>query len=201
MTSPTLKKILRTQRGLLAKAAGAALLIEILALLGAGLMQGSGIFHRQSASQDDFVEAQVMELPSEAHLTSPEAAVIKAAPEAAISTIAGQGKKAKPSQAEEQNQTQAGPVLGPTHGAVALYAPAPVIPSYLRDKELDTSVVIEFFITAQGAVTPRLLNSCGNEELDAIALKTVQQWQFRPAEKNSQPIDSKVRLRIVFQVY
>lgn len=208
MTSPALREVLRFENKLLLRAAGMAFFLEALALLLIGLMQGNWIFHKASTNSDDFVEAQVMELPKEAHLTSQAPALVKAPPEAAISKVAGEGKKTKTDQAklDEQNQTKAGPkstapVLGPTHGPVALYAPAPVIPGYLSEKEVNTSVVIEFFITAQGAVTPRLLSSSNNEELDALALKTVAKWQFRPAEKDHQAIDSKIRLRIVFQVY
>jgi TonB family protein len=51
-----------------------------------------------------------------------------------------------------------------------------------------------------GVVTPRLLSSSGNEELDVIALNTSRQWQFRPAESDHVAIDSKVRLRILFEV-
>jgi TonB family protein len=61
--------------------------------------------------------------------------------------------------------------------------------------------VIEFLITASGGVTPRLLRSSGNDELDAIALTTVKKWQFRPAEQDHKAIDSKIRLRIVFEVH
>jgi len=60
--------------------------------------------------------------------------------------------------------------------------------------------VIEFLITAQGEVTPRLLDSSGNDELDAIAIDTVKKWQFKPAAQDNVPIDSKTRLRILFEV-
>ena len=96
---------------------------------------------------------------------------------------------------------ESSPDLGPTHGPVAFYTPAPVIPAYLRNQNLKTSVVIEFLITAQGVVAPRLLDSSGNDELDAIALRTAAQWQFKPAAKDNVPVDSKTRLRILFEVY
>lgn len=75
-----------------------------------------------------------------------------------------------------------------------------MIPAYLQNQELKTSVVIDFFINSQGGVTPRLVGSSGNEELDAIAIEAVKKWQFRPAENDHHAIDSKVRLRIVFEV-
>ncbi|HUO58801.1 MAG TPA: energy transducer TonB, partial [bacterium] len=142
------------------------------------------------------------QLPANAHLTGAEAT--KDEDEVVFSRKQSHKKKIEkkePPKAPEQNQVDAGPALGPTHGPVAVYAPAPVIPAYLRDQNLKTSVVIEFLITAQAAVTPRLLESSGNDELDAIALKCASKWQFKPAAQDKVPIDSKTRLRILFEVY
>ena len=139
------------------RAALAALALEaaVLPLLGLGQARGFG---RPGRPADDagYIEAQVMPLPEEAHLAGREASA--SVPEAVLSRVAGRGKPARPDQKpiQDQNQTQAGPGWGATHGAVALYAPAPVIPAYLRDRELKSSVVIEFTVTAAGQVTPRL---------------------------------------------
>ncbi len=86
-------------------------------------------------------------------------------------------------------------------GDLPVSSPAPVIPNHLRDQKLKTSVVIEFLITAQGQVTPRLLDSSGNDELDVIAFKTDSLWKFKPAAQDNVPIDPKTRLRILFEVY
>jgi TonB family protein len=178
-----------------------ALILEAAALALLGLSQSRWLSHLGRAVEAaDYIEAQVMSLPEEAHLVSRDAAA--AAPEEVLSKVAGRGKKAKPGQKlEDKNQTQAGPALGATHGAVALYAPAPVIPPYLRDRELKASVVIEFLVSAQGQAEPRLLGSSGSEELDAIALSTVRKWRFAPAEQEHHPVDSKTRLKILFEVY
>lgn len=160
--------------------------------------------HPQRTTPDEtrFVEAQMYQVPPESHLVDekkPTAAVHKQ--EQVLSKVVGKGAVQKtPSTPEEENQTQAGPKMAASHGPVAIYAPPPVIPSYLQDKELKTSVVIDFYVNAQGHAAPRLVGSSGNEELDAIALKSVSKWQFRPAEKDNLPIESKVRLRIVFEV-
>ena len=122
--------------------------------------------------------------------------------EVALSKNPNRGRKAKPNEKllDEKNQTQSGPQYGPTHGPIAVYTPAPAIPSYLQDDYLKASVVIEFMISSTGVATPRLIGSSSNDQLDAIALETVEKWKFRPAEKNNVPIDSKVRLRIEFEV-
>lgn len=152
---------------------------------------------------DNYVDVQMVQLQENAHLsgaqaTTPEDEVIFN-PHKHPKRM--EKKKEEPPKAPEQNQVNAGPDLGPTHGPVALYAPQPVIPEYLRNQNLKASVVIEFLITAQGQVTPRLLVSSGSDELDAIAIATVKKWQFKPAAQDNVPIDSKTRLRILFEVY
>lgn len=182
------------------KAAGIALGFELFFFLALGFQNLP--FLRNPFDSADYVEAQIVQLPPNAHLTGAEA--VKDEDEVVFSHKQSHKKKAEKKEqpkAPQQNQVDAGPDLGPTHGPVALYAPAPVIPAYLRDQNLKTNVVIEFLVTAQGGVTPRLLSSSGNEELDAIALKTASKWQFKPAAKDNVPIDSKTRLRILFEVY
>lgn len=153
-----------------------------------------------------FVEAQIFEVPSQAQLNAqihPEH--VTRPTESALSHRIDRGRRAPPAESvlHEHNETQASaePGIGATHGPVPIFNPAPVIPAYLQAQELDASVRIEFLITAQGAVTARLLESSGNEELDAIALATVKRWQFRPAEKDHVAIDSRTRLKIVFEIH
>jgi TonB family protein len=184
----------------LREAAGIAVILEVLFFLALGL--GHLPFLRNPFDSANYLEAQIIQLPAHAHLTGAEA--VKDEDEVVFSRKQSRKKKIEkkePPKAPEQNQVNQGPDLGPTHGPVALYAPAPVIPVYLRDRNLKTSVVIEFLITAQGMVTPRLLDSSGSEELDAVALGTVKKWQFKPAAKDNVPIDSKTRLRIIFEVH
>ncbi len=178
----------------LVRSAGLAIGVEFLFFLALGLGHLS-LFHNRF---DDAVDAQIVQL-SDAHLsgaqaTSPDDDVVfnpRHKPKPA--------KKPTPPKTE-QNQVDAGPDLGPTHGPVALYAPQPVIPSYLRDQNLKTSVVIEFLVTAQGQVTCRLLESSGSDELDALSIQTAEKWRFKPAAQDNVPLDSKTRLRILFEV-
>jgi TonB family protein len=186
--------------------AATAFVVEFLILTSVGISQ-HWLAHPQKNNgldQDKFLEATMMQLPEEAHLEEEKPIKAPAPKEIAISKKPDQGRKAKPNEnpVEDKNQTQSStnPALGPTHGPVAVFAPPPVIPSYLQNQELKASVVIDFFITSQGSVMPKLVGSSGNEELDAIAINTAKKWQFRAAEKDHKPIDSKVRLRIVFQV-
>ena len=188
-----------------------AALIELLGLGAAGYDLHCLAHPQKNKGLDPnaFLEAQMVQLPAEAKLISEAPTKSIARPEVAISKKPNAGKKAteadkKKLQSAQQNVTQSasdGPALGPTHGPVAVYTPQPVIPPYLTAHDWNKTVVIEFFITAQGAVMPRLIVSSEDEELDALAIATAKKWQFRPAEQDHKPIDSKVRLRIVFEVH
>jgi len=174
-----------------------AFAVEVIFFLSLGI--GHLSFFKNRFDSTNYIEAQILQLPANAHLSGEKASTDE---DEVVFNPQHPHRKAvqKAPPKEAQNQVDQGPDWGPTHGPVALYAPAPVIPKYLRDRNLKTSVVIEFLITAQGQVTPRLLDSSGTEELDAIALNTVARWKFKPAAQNNAPIDSKTRLRILFEV-
>lgn len=189
----------------LAKCAAIALLIEAAVLVGVGSWQHWLAHPQKNTSLDtsNFIETQMVQIPHENKLTEEKPVAAPARHEAVLSKTPDTGRKAKPeeSKIDESNQTQARSSLGPTHGPVAVFSPSPVIPSYLQNKELHASVVIDFFVNSRGGTTPRLVGSSGNEELDALAIRTAQRWQFRPAEKDHRAVDSKVRLRILFEVH
>jgi len=187
------------ERKLLRRSLVAALIFELLALTAFGTNWHWLAHPPKTDDTSNFIEAQIFELPPEAQLM--EKTAVHAKPEVTISKTPNKGREAKPDEkVQEENQTQSGSQLAPTHGPVAIFSPSPKIPAYLQDKDLHTSVVIDFFVTAQGIATPRLVGSSSNEELDAIALAAAKKWQFRAAEKDHLPIDSKVRLRIMFEV-
>jgi len=181
----------------------AALALEFVVLTSLGIYD-HWLAHPQKQGLDttQFVEAEMVQVPDEPKLEENKKVNIPVQREATLSKVAGKGREAKPQekQLSENNQTQAAPPLGPTHGPVSVFAPQPLIPSYLQDQNFKTSVVIDFFVSALGSVTPKLVGSSGNEELDALALNTAKKWQFRAAEKDHHTIDSKVRLRIIFEV-
>lgn len=200
-TASTLLEDRGDRRGLgLALIAGVVIESFLLTLAG---WNSHWLAHPQAPPTDsNFIEAQIFEVPVESHLVEPSKPLTRAKPEVALSKAVAKGRSALPSEAQtdEQNQTAGGSTLAASHGPVAIFSPSPVIPSYLQDKDLHASVVIDFLVSAQGQTTARLVGSSGNEELDAIALTTAKKWQFKPGEKDHQAIDSKVRLRIVFEV-
>jgi TonB family protein len=187
------------------KCALAAFFIEasILTLMG---WKEHWLAHPHSTELDtsQFLEAQVFEVPPAAHLVEEKkiARVVKAKAEVALSKSPSQGKvpPLPLNSLQEENQTESGEKSAPTHGPIAVFAPAPVIPSYLQNREFKTAVAIDFYVNSKGGVITKLVGPSGSDELDAIALESVKKWLFRPAEKDHKAIDSKVRLRIVFVV-
>lgn len=183
-----------------------AILIEAIVIIAIGLEKQDLLSRPTDSSIEDsrFVEAQMVQMPEEAHLVEEKKETTPVAkPDPVLSRVAGKGKKAESqsSDQEEQNETQSGPPpVARTHGPIVVYSPPPIIPTYLQNQDLKTHVVIDFYVKVNGDSTPRLVGPSGNEELDAIALSTVKKWQFRPAEEDGKPVDSKVRLRIVFEV-
>lgn len=81
------------------------------------------------------------------------------------------------------------------------YSPQPSIPDDLRTDALDKTFVAEFVVSASGTPSDvKVAQSTGNDELDRLALDTAKKWKFKPATRDGQPIESRIRLHIEFQV-
>jgi len=160
----------------------------------------------QDISAAPILEAELVEQKEPPHLYEKKQAFPAPAParETTLSKDLSQGQvSSKQSQDlfNEQNKTAPGsppPVLN--RGPQVESSPSPKIPSYLKNQNLKTQVLIEFLVKSNGQSIPSLLGSSGNEELDALALNSAKKWIFRPALQNGQPVEAKVRLRINFEV-
>lgn len=83
----------------------------------------------------------------------------------------------------------------------ATYSPQPAIPDDLRNDVLTASMIAEFAVQSDG--TPgeiKVVKSTGNKELDDIALETARKWRFKPATRDGQATEGRVRLHIDFEV-
>lgn len=81
------------------------------------------------------------------------------------------------------------------------FAPQPTIPDELRAQAIDKTVIVEITVDENGNTTNvKLTQSTGNDDLDRIAIDTPRKWKFRPATRDGQPVESKVRLHVEFQV-
>ncbi len=196
-------EIRKYENKILSLSFAAALVVEFLLLTGMGIYQ-HWLAHPQAKTEwasPKYIETEIYEQPKPEHLVEEKKSQTLSRPEKSLSVHPDEGKKSKDANPlQDQNQTDSGPKLVANHGPIAIETPAPVIPEYLRDRDMATSIVIDFFVTSLGIVTPHLVSSSGNEELDALALTTAKKWRFKPAENEHKAYDSKVRLRINFQV-
>jgi protein TonB len=84
--------------------------------------------------------------------------------------------------------------------AEVLSAPHPEIPSSLHENCFKSCCIARFLIGTNGKASVKLISSSGNEEVDDIALKTLQQWKFKPATIDGKPIESARKIRVEFEV-
>ncbi len=202
MTPGNTAQIALEDRKLLLLSAGAALILETVIILATGIT-----WNREerlsTPNEDSMIEVHSFETIPQRKLVSEKAPPVKKADLAINKNLSPKDAstaQSNPLPSETQNQIAQAKPLPPNHGPVAIYSPAPVIPSYLQNQVLETFAVVLFYVSAKGEITPRLIRSSGNTELDMITLETVRQWKFRPAEKNSKPTDDKVSLKIIFEV-
>jgi TonB family protein len=150
------------------------------------------------------IEAEIFKKPEiHEHLTEVKPVVKMRAPEPVLSKRVDVGRalrKDQPSNLDQSNQTDSAPPLPASHGPLVVSSASPKLPSYLRDQNLKTSVLIEFVVGSDGLADPHLIGSSGNEELDQLALKSAHDWKFKSAIQDGKPVTSRVRLRINFEV-
>lgn len=90
------------------------------------------------------------------------------------------------------------PVFAP---ADPTFQPYPEIPDELRTEAMDAKATVLVDVDAAGVVrSVSLVVSCGNADLDRIAIDAARRWRFRAATRDGEPVPSKVRLHIRFKV-
>lgn len=113
-----------------------------------------------------------------------------------------QQEKKKTPKRQDSNQNV---VLPSAKGAVTetkpayLRNPAPVYPELARTRGWEGTVVLKVLVSADGAVQEILVDSSSNYKiLDDAALKTVQNWQFRPARVGHLAFSSWIKIPVRF---
>jgi len=77
----------------------------------------------------------------------------------------------------------------------------PVYPKNLRERDIEGKVILKILIDKEGKVQEiHIFESSGYKTFDQAAVKSVQQWQFKPARKGNQPRESWVLIPINFQI-
>ncbi len=88
-----------------------------------------------------------------------------------------------------------------TEAAAIGEQPALDIPDELRSEALDKTFVAECVVSLEGTVKEvKVVQSTGMDALDRRATQAAKKWKFKPATRDGQAIESRVRLHIEFQV-
>lgn len=135
-------------------------------------------------------------------------------PEPAVGATAGAGASgpANPpegagvgsgSSSEEEGGGGGGGGTGPgtdSSGARAIFAPTPIIPDDLREDAMEAEAVARFTISSDGSAKVVLIKPTNNTRINQLLLDTLAKWQFFPAVRGGDPIDSTVDIRIPISV-
>lgn len=124
--------------------------------------------------------------------------------EAAAKLAAQQAAASKPTTAPRRSESSAAPAApkptGITRDAKVIAAAAPSYPIEAARNQTSGYAVVEFTVTATGAVTnPHIIDSQPRRVFDSAAIQAVRQSKFEPAMKDGQPVTATLRRRIDFK--
>jgi outer membrane biosynthesis protein TonB len=76
----------------------------------------------------------------------------------------------------------------------------PTLPDSLRREAFRSYVRVSVSIGKDGASKVSFRESSGNAQVDAIVMRALSQWKWKPAEKFGEPIDSEKNFKFIFEV-
>jgi TonB family protein len=89
---------------------------------------------------------------------------------------------------------------GPSRDAEATSTVQPTIPDSLLSQEFKKSVRVRVHIAPDGSFTVELRSSCGNAEVDKLALDALRRWKWRPKLVDGEPQADVQTFRFEFEV-
>jgi len=82
----------------------------------------------------------------------------------------------------------------------AVFQPAPVFPGELKGSHPESSVTMEFIITAKGDVLmPRAIKS-EHRRFEEAAINAMLRWKFKPGSRGGRPVNTRTQITITFRV-
>lgn len=91
------------------------------------------------------------------------------------------------------------PVSGDSAARV-LAQPLPELPDDLREQAYQTLATARFLLHADGSVEVELIKPTPNPRLNQILLTALRQWRFFPAMQGGHPVESRLDIRVHFNV-
>lgn len=85
--------------------------------------------------------------------------------------------------------------IGQPHSCRSYY------PKEALDNHITGKITLQFQITTQGTVsTPEVIQSSGDNSLDAAAVECASHWQYTPAMRNGEAVAIKWRANVIFDL-
>lgn len=81
-----------------------------------------------------------------------------------------------------------------------VFQPAPIFPAALKREVTSARVEVEFIVTAQGKVVEARVIDSTHSGFDNAAVVGVSRWQFRPGMKGGRPVNTRMRVPLIFRV-
>jgi len=77
---------------------------------------------------------------------------------------------------------------------------APVFPFNLKRDAIEGRVVVEFVVDAEGRVVGAMTVESTHPGFEEAAVTGVGRWKFRPGQKNGRPVNTRMRVPILFRL-
>lgn len=108
---------------------------------------------------------------------------------------------AKPAGAPSSQAAQAAPVQPSSTPAVLIRSVVPRYPTPAQRSRTEGYVVVTFTVTTDGHTSDiRVTDSQPRHVFDRAAMDAVARWEFKPATRNGEPVESSVTNRINFKL-
>lgn len=75
----------------------------------------------------------------------------------------------------------------------------PAYPAELRNKDVVGGAIFELIVDANGKLTQLKTLRASHPEFEKAARESLEKWEFSPAQKDGQPVESRSRIAIVFE--
>jgi len=77
---------------------------------------------------------------------------------------------------------------------------APVFPFVLKRDSIEGRVMVEFVVDAEGRVLGAMAVESSHPGFEEAAVTGVGRWKFRPGQRNGRPVNTRMRVPIVFRL-
>ena len=77
---------------------------------------------------------------------------------------------------------------------------APVFPFVLKRDSIEGRVMVEFVVDSEGRVLGAMAVESSHPGFEEAAVTGVGRWKFRPGQRNGRPVNTRMRVPIVFRL-